>query len=140
MNAIGFIFVAAFAAGAYSIFARLAAPAIHQAFGALLIALIAAALSFAVLLATRGDRPLYAEPSVFLYIGLIGAAAFAVDYFSLQAYSRGLSLSVGQPIFIGVAIASASLAGLAMGESVTLTKLAGIILVIAGAIVLTVFA
>ena len=140
MNAIGFIFVAAFAAGAYSIFQRIAAPGIHQAFGALLIALIAAILSFAVLLLTRGGRPLYAEQSVFLYIALIGAAAFAVDYFSLQAYSRGLSISVGGPIFIGVGIATASLAGFVMGESVTIAKLTGILLVVIGAIVLSMFA
>jgi multidrug transporter EmrE-like cation transporter len=68
---------------------------------------------------------------------LIGIAAFSIDYFSLQAYSRGLSVSIGSPIFIGVSIMTASLAGFALGEAVTLMKLLGIGLIVVGAVIVT---
>ena len=139
MNAIMFVMIAALAAGLYSVLQRIAAPGIDQALGALVIALVAAAISFAVLMATRDHRSFEFAPSIIALVALTGVAAFSVDYFSLQAYSRGLSLSVGSPIFIGMSIATASLAGFFIGESVTLTKLLGIGLVVVGAVVLTVF-
>jgi bacterial/archaeal transporter family protein len=139
MNAITFVVIAALAAGSYNVLQRIAAPGIDQAFGALLIALVATAVSLAVLALTRGHRPLYTDPSIFLLIALIGVAAFSVDYFLLQAYSRGLSLSVGSPIFVGISIATATIAGFAIGESMALVKLVGIGLITLGAIVLSVF-
>jgi bacterial/archaeal transporter family protein len=139
MNAIIFAVIAALAAGLYSVLQRVTAPHVNQAFGALVISLMAAAISLAVLLATRDGRPLYADPGIFWWLALVGLAAFSVDYFSLHAYSRALPLSVGSPIFIGGSIMTATLAGLAMGESATLAKFLGIVLVIAGALVLSVF-
>jgi uncharacterized membrane protein len=92
MDAIAFAFIAALAAGAYSILQRVAAPAFNQAFGALVISLTAAFVSAIVLICTRDGRALYTDVSMLPWIGLVGIAAFSIDYFSLQAYSRGLSV------------------------------------------------
>jgi transporter family protein len=140
MDAVAFAIIAALGGGTYSILQRIAAPAFNQAFGALLISLTAALVSAIVLLCTRDNRPLYSDVSMIPWIGLIGIAAFSIDYFSLQAYSRGLPVSVGSPIFIGVSIITASLAGFALGEAVTLMKLLGIGLIVTGAVIVTALA
>ncbi|MBV8851637.1 MAG: EamA family transporter [Methylobacteriaceae bacterium] len=140
MDAIAFALIAALAGGAYSVLQRIAAPGIHQAFGALLISLTAALVSAIALICIRDQNPLYSDVRVLPWLGLIGAAAFSIDYFSLLAYSRGLSVSVGSPIFIGVSIVTASLAGFALGEAVTLMKLLGIGLIVLGAVIVTALA
>jgi transporter family protein len=136
MDYVGFAVISAIAAGSYSVLQRMTAPAINQAFGALLISITAATISLVILLLTRNERPLYTDSRVFPLIALIGLTAFSVDFFSLLAYSRGLSVSVGAPISVGVSIATASIAGFAMGESVTAPKLVGIALIIVGALFL----
>jgi transporter family protein len=138
MDAIAFAVLAALSAGSYSILQRVAAPTVNQAFGAMLISLTAALVSAVVLFWTRHNRPLYNDLSSLPWIGLIGIAAFSIDYFSLQAYSRGLSVSVGSPIFIGISIATASIAGFVMGESVTVMKLLGIGLIVLGTVIVSV--
>jgi bacterial/archaeal transporter family protein len=140
MDAVAFAIIAALAAGTYSVLQRVAAPGFNQAFGALAISLTAALVSAIVLVCTRGNRPLYSDASMLPWIGLIGIAAFSIDYFSLQAYSRGLSVSIGSPIFIGISIVTASLAGFALGEAVTLMKLLGIGLIVLGAVIVTALA
>jgi transporter family protein len=140
MDAIAFALIAALAAGAYSILQRVAAPAFNQAFGALVISLTAAFVSAIVLICTRDGRALYTDVSMLPWIGLVGIAAFSIDYFSLQAYSRGLSVSIGSPIFIGISIMTASLAGFTLGEAVTLMKLLGIGLIVLGAVIVTALA
>jgi drug/metabolite transporter (DMT)-like permease len=136
MDKIAFALIAALAAGSYSVLQRATAAAVHQAFGALLISLTAAAISALVLFFTFNTRPLYYDAAILPWIALIGLAAFFVDYFTLLAYSRGLSVSVGNTLFVGVSIATASLVGLAIGEQITALKLLGIALVTAGAIIL----
>jgi drug/metabolite transporter (DMT)-like permease len=68
-----------------------------------------------------------------------GAAAFSIDYFTLQAYSRGLPISVGAPIGIAGGVATAVVIGLLLGEHLSFGKLAGIILVVIGGIVLVAY-
>ena len=139
-EAIAFALIAAFAGGAYSILQRVTAAAFNQAFGALAISLTAAFVSAIVLVCTRDSRPLYTDASMLPWIVLIGIAAFSIDYFSLQAYSRGLSVSIGSPLFIGVSIMTASLAGFAMGEAVTSMKLLGIGFIVLGAVIVSALA
>jgi multidrug transporter EmrE-like cation transporter len=64
---------------------------------------------------------------------------FSVDYFRLHAYSRGLPISVGAPIGIAGGVATAVVIGLLVGEQLSLAKLAGLVLVIVGGIVLVVY-
>jgi drug/metabolite transporter (DMT)-like permease len=136
MDKIAFALIAALAAGSYSVLARATAGAVHQAFGALFIALTAAAISALVLFFTFNTRALYYDAAILPWLALIGLAAFFVDYFTLLAYSRGLSVSVGNTLLVGVSIATASVVGLAIGEQITALKLVGIALVTVGSIIL----
>jgi drug/metabolite transporter (DMT)-like permease len=68
-----------------------------------------------------------------------GAAAFSIDYFALQAYSRGLPISVGAPIGIAGGVATAAVIGLLLGEHLSFAKLAGIILAVIGGVVLVAY-
>jgi transporter family protein len=139
MNAIAYAVIAALAAGLYGFFQRMAAPYINQAFGALLISVVAGAIAALVLFATRDARPLVAHSQALGWLALIGVAAFVIDYFSLLAYARGLPVSVGSPIFIGGSVVTATVVGLLLGENVGFAKIAGIALVVIGSVILTVF-
>jgi len=67
---------------------------------------------------------------------LAGVCVFSVDYFTARAYATELSVSTGAPIFLGGAILVTTAIGLALGESFSWQKLAGIVMVTAGAVVL----
>jgi multidrug transporter EmrE-like cation transporter len=54
----------------------------------------------------------------------------------LKSYGTGLTVSVAGPIIIGGSIAVAAIIGLFLGESLTLMKVLGLILVIGGASIL----
>ena len=67
---------------------------------------------------------------------LAGVSAFLLDLFALQAYSKGLTISVGGPIIIGGSIAIATIAGFLMGDSITALKVFGLLLLMSGAVLL----
>ena len=46
---------------------------------------------------------------------IAGICVFSVDYFSLRAYSKGLSITIGAPILVGGAILVATTLGLRSG-------------------------
>jgi len=54
----------------------------------------------------------------------------------LKAYGSGLAVSIWGPIIIGGSIAVAAVIGFFMGESVTVSKLSGLALVILGSAIL----
>ena len=74
----------------------------NQLFGALVVS--AAALTIAALFLVfqleLGKIRLFTNPVGMWFLLGAGAAAFSIDYFTLQAYSRGLPISVGAPIGI----------------------------------------
>lgn len=67
---------------------------------------------------------------------LAGITAFFIDFLALQAYSRGLSLTIGGPIIIGGSMAVVVLIGFMLGEPITLMKILGIALIVVGGAVL----
>jgi multidrug transporter EmrE-like cation transporter len=62
--------------------------------------------------------------------------AFCVDYFFLQAYARGLPLSIGVPIIVCVSMGFSGIVGLWLGEHFNAAKLIGLALIGSGAVVL----
>jgi uncharacterized membrane protein len=139
MSAVFYAVIAAIAAGLYSYFQRLASPSVNQLFGALVVS--AAALTIAALLLAfqLGKIRLLTNPTGLWFLLGAGAAAFSVDYFTLQAYSKGLPISVGAPIGIAAGVATAVVIGLLVGEQLSLAKLAGIVLVIVGGVILVAY-
>ncbi len=139
MSAIFYAVIAAIAAGFYSYFQRSASPSVNQLFGALLVSATALSVAALLLVFQLGKIQLFANPVGIWFLLGAGAAAFSVDYFTLQAYSKGLPISVGAPIGIAGGIATAVVIGLFLGEQISVAKMAGIVLVVLGGIVLVVY-
>jgi uncharacterized membrane protein len=142
MSAVFYAVIAAVAAGFYSYFQRLASPNVNQLFGALAVSAAALAIAALFLVPQLGRIRLFTNPagmsSMWFLLGA-GAAAFSIDYFTLQAYSKGLPISVGAPIGIAGGVATAVVIGLLLGEQLSFAKLAGIVLVVIGGVVLVAY-
>jgi uncharacterized membrane protein len=139
MNAILYAIIAAVAGGFWSYFQRLASPNVNQLFGALVISITAVIVAATLLLVQSRQIQLYSNPRGIWFLVLAGVAAFSVDYFTLQAYSRGLPVSIGAPIGIAGGIATAVIIGLLIGENFSLMKFAGLLLIAGGGIILALY-
>ncbi|MCH7828493.1 hypothetical protein IH982_01325 [Patescibacteria group bacterium] len=115
MNPIAFAVLAAPAFGLWTVFHKLAAPYINQVFGAILVSFTAVILGSIVLLPRIKDVQLFSDPKGIIFLVLAGLMAFGIDFFALQAYSKGLPLTVGGPIIIGGSIAVAVSIGFVLG-------------------------
>jgi drug/metabolite transporter (DMT)-like permease len=136
MSAVFYAVIAAVATGFYSYFQRLASPHVNQVFGASVVSAAALSIAALFLVFQLGKTRLFTNPTGMWCLLAAGVAAFSIDYFTLQAYSRGLPISVGAPIGIAGGIATAVVIGLLIGEQLSVVKLAGIVLVVIGSIVL----
>lgn len=133
---LGFILIAATAGGAWSALMNrasrevdpLMAPIVAEATGVMLALLILSTRirETGVQMTSRGFGLLLAA----------GVCVFSVDYFTARGYALRLPVSIGAPVFLAGAIVVASLLGLAFGESMSVRKGAGILLIAAGAAVL----
>lgn len=136
MNPIVFAVLAATSFGLWTAFHKFASTYVNQIFGAVIVSLTAAIFGAIVFMFKAKGAQLYTDPKGLFFIILAGIAAFFIDYLALQAYSKGLSLTIGGPIIIGGSMAVAIIVGILLGESVTLPKLLGIALIVLGGIVL----
>ncbi len=135
MEGIFYALMAAFALGLWTVFHDQAASHIGNLLGAILVSLTAVLLGAAIFLIQR--TPVQFTGRGILYVVLAGAAALAIDFFALKAYSSGTDVSVAGPVIIGGSIAVASLLGFLMGEPVTAKKFLGAVLVVAGVVLLS---
>lgn len=127
-----FAIVAAVAFGIWTVFHQQAADKIDYLVGAILISLTAVVLGLLFLLPRIKSTTFFSNPKGILFAVLAGICALAIDYFALKAYGSGLAVSVAGPIIIGGSIAVAAMIGFFLGESITLMKVLGLLLVIAG--------
>ena len=140
MNPVVFAILAAFAFGAWTVFHKLASPHINQVFGAILVSLTAVIVGSLWLLPQIKNTQLVTNSKGVIFLVLAGVCAFLIDFFALQAYSKGLPITIGGPIIIGGSIAVASIIGFVFGDSITLAKLLGLGFLIGGTIILSVYA
>lgn len=136
MNPALFALLAAASFGLWTVFHKLASPYVNQIFGAIIVSLTAVIFGTAVFFFKARDVQLFTDSKGMLFIVLAGISAFFIDFFALQAYSRGLSLTIGGPIIIGGSMAIAVVIGFVLGESITLAKILGIALIVGGGAVL----
>ena len=136
MNPIIFAVLAASSFGLWTVFHKLASPYINQIFGAIVVSLTAVIFGGVVLLFNIKGIQLFSDIKGVIFVVLAGIAAFFIDYLALQAYSKGLSLTIGGPIIIGGSMVVAVLIGLLLGEPLTAIKILGILLIVIGGIVL----
>lgn len=139
MNPILFAVLAAFSFGFWTVFHKLASPYINQIFGAILVSLVAVIFGGLYFLIHRNSTELVSNPKGVIFLVCAGIAAFFIDLLALQAYSRGLSITVGGPIIIGGSIMVATVIGFFMGDTITGIKVLGITLLVAGAALLATF-
>lgn len=137
---ISFAIIAAISFGLWTVFHQQAASSIDYLFGAIVVSLTAVIVGSLALFPNLKSTVLYTNQKGILFAALAGVAALAIDYFALKAYGSGLEISVGGPIIIGGSIAVASTIGFFLGESITLVKVLGLVLVIAGSVILATYA
>jgi len=126
-----FAIIAALALGVWTVLHQQAAGKINYLFGAIIISLTAAIMGL-ILLLPKIKTTLYSNPKGIFFAVAAGVCALTIDYFALKAYGSGLAVSVTGPIIIGGSVAVASVIGFFLGESITLLKIVGLVLVIVG--------
>lgn len=136
MNPVIFAILAAASFGLWTVFHKLASPYINQIFGAILVSLTAVIFGGIIFLFNMKGIQLFTDVKGIIFIILAGIAAFFIDFLALQAYSKGLPLTIGGPIVIGGSMAVAATIGFLLGEPLTALKILGIMLIILGGIVL----
>jgi transporter family protein len=131
-----FVIIGALGTGLWNVFIASAARQIPPLLGAVICELTAVAAGALILLPALGSGlpkvPLKAAGLCML----AGLSVLAADYFILKAYKMGLAVSVGGPIIIGGGIIVVTLAGVLLGEKMTLLKAFSILLILAGASIL----
>ncbi len=127
-----FAFIAATAFGILTVFHQLASERMNYLFGAIIVSLTAVVIGLIFLFLKIKTTTLYSDPKGILFAALAGLCALTIDYFTLKAYGSGLAVSVAGPIIISGSIAIATLIGFFRGESITLIKVLGLLLIIAG--------
>ena len=137
MSAIVFAILAASAFGFWTVFHKLASPHIDQVFGAIIVSLTAVIAGVVILIPRFKTTTLIQDQRGVYFLVLAGIMAFAIDFLALQAYSKGLPISIGGPIIIGGSVAVATIIGFVLGDSITWIKIFGIALLIAGTVVLS---
>lgn len=134
-----FAIIAAIAFGIWTVFHQQASDKINYLFGAIVVSGTAVVLGLIFLLPKIKSTTLYSNPKGILFAVLAGVCALAIDYFVLKAYGSGTPISIAGPIIIGGSIAIAATMGFFLGESITLVKIIGLVLVIVGAGILSAF-
>lgn len=140
MSPVLFAVLAAASFGLWTVFHKLASPYVNQIFGAILVSLAAVIFGALIFFTQTKGVKLFTDPKGIVFIILAGISAFFIDYLALQAYSKGLSLTIGGPIIIGGSMAVAVVVGFIMGEPLNLVKIAGILFIIVGGTILAIYA
>ena len=136
MSGIVYVIIGALGTGLWNVFISAASRQMHPLLGALvteLTAFTAGALIF--LPALSAGFPRVSGRSVLMCM-LAGLSVLAADVFIIKAYKEGLPISVGGPIVIGGGIVVVTLAGLMLGERITLVRAASILMIVCGASIL----
>lgn len=137
----GIIFatIAAVVFGLWSVFHQLASKKIDGLLGAIIISLVAVILGIIILVFRAKNHTFIFDYKTIIFVVLAGVCALAIDFFALKAYSSGLEISVVAPVIIGGSIAVASFIGFFLGEVITLYKIVGILFILIGSIILSIF-
>lgn len=118
----------------YNVFIKLAAQHLPPAVGAVVLQLVAATLGALWLLQLKlRGQPLPVSSRGLALAGLAGLSVGAAEILTFVVFKRGVPASVGTPVIVGGSVLLAALLGLGLlRESLTLTQVAGLTLVVAG--------
>ena len=132
-----FAIIAAVAFGIWTLLHQQTSYKINYLLGEIVISGTAVIVGLLFLLPKIKTLSLFSNPKGIMFAIGAGVCALAIDYFALKAYGSGLAISVAGPIIIGGSIAIAATIGFFLGESITILKITGLILVILGSGILT---
>ena len=134
-----YVLIAAGAAGLWSVLLSRASKLVHPLVGTGLVEVTALTIVLVLVMRQRVDLSSALTPLGAGLLVLCGLCVFSIDYFSLRAYEMGVEVSVGAPMISAGAILVPTVAGIALGEGVTVPKVLGIGLIGAGVLLLTRF-
>jgi len=141
MHWIPLAIVTAAAFGLYNIFIKLSAGKIDEVLGAVILQVVAAIFggAYAIYLHLSGHPfPISTKGTLFA-VGA-GAAIGVAEILTFVVYSKGAPASMATPLIMGGSILIAALIGLlALRESLALTQIFGVALVIAGVALISAF-
>ena len=131
-----YVIIGALGTGLWNVFISSASRQMHPLLGALiteLTAFTAGALIFLPVI-SRGFPKVSLKAVVMCM--LAGLSVLLADFFILKAYKQGVPISIGGPIIIGGSIVVVTLAGLFLGERLTVLKAVSILMIVSGASIL----
>ncbi len=131
-----FVVIGALGTGLWNVFISSAARQVPPLLGAVICELTAVAAGVMMLLPALGPGLPKVSFKAAALCMLAGLSVLAADYFILKAYKQGPAVSVGGPILIGGGILVVTLAGVFLGERMTLLKALSILMILAGASIL----
>ncbi len=136
MTGIVYVIIGALGTGLWNVFISAASRQMHPLLGALVTELTAFTVGTLIFLpALSAGFPRVPARNVLMCM-LAGLSVLAADVFIIKAYKEGLPISVGGPIVIGGGIVVVTLAGLLLGERLTLLRAASILMIVCGASIL----
>jgi len=133
---LGLITIAAVAAGAWSALMSRASREVDPLMAPVVAEMTAVLIGLTILAGRLRDGGLQVSQRGIGLLLAAGVCVFSVDYFTARGYALRLPVSVGTPVFLSVTIVTATLIGLLLGESMSLRKGLGILLVGTGAVLL----
>jgi len=132
-----FVIGATISEGLWVTFHKLAAPHINQIVGAIIVSLTAVVFGSVLWLVSYKNIQIFTDVKGIIFVVLAGIAAFFIDFFILQAFSRGMPLTIGGPIIIAGSTLVVVIIGFMLGESFSFLKIFGLCLVLIGASILS---
>jgi transporter family protein len=133
---IAYVIIGALGTGLWNVFISAGARQMHPLLGALITELTAFTAGALIFLPALGSGFPKVPGRAVLMCMLAGLSVLAADVFIIRAYKQGLPVSVGGPIVIGGGIVVVTLAGLFLGERMTVLKGASIPMIVCGAAIL----
>jgi transporter family protein len=132
-----FAVIAACLQGCLMVFQRLAAPFVDKVAGAILISLTGVLLGLSFLPWRGPAGAWFTNPRAIVLLVAAGGCVLGIDYSVLRAYAAGLPVSIGGPVIIGGSILVTSVAGVVLGEPITLVRVLAISMIAVGSVILS---
>lgn len=126
--------LAAVCYGLYNVFIKLSAGRIHPVTGAVILQVMAACSGAVLFLFLRSAKtPMAFSAKGVWFAVLAGVCVGLAEILSFFVFSRGITVSVGIPVIIGgTVLAGAVLGTVFLGETLRLTDILAVALIVAG--------
>jgi drug/metabolite transporter (DMT)-like permease len=138
MNPLYFVFLAGLCAGFYQILRKVVSSRTDVLLSATAFYMFAAFTGLLVIWMNRNEINIrqFILNKNFAWVIIGGPIVLLIDYLVIKSYSRGLPLSIGAVVLVGLSAASAVIFGLIIGEHLNPPKIFALILILLGVLIL----